>query len=149
MRSRLLFLLCVTAIFFTAGLAAGGQKEEAVSLVKQGAAYVKSNGPEKAVQEFNNKKGKFVKGELYIFAVDMKGITLAHPMNPKLVGKDMSIIKDADGKFFARDFINVATNPGKGWVDYKWTNPTTKKIEPKSSYIERTGDMLIGCGIYR
>ena len=149
MRVRLLCLLCVAAVLFTAGLAAGGQKEDAVDLVKQGAAYIKANGAEKAVQEFNDKNGKFVKGDLYIFALDMKGIVLAHPINPKLIGKDMLVIKDADGKFFAKDFVNVATNPGKGWVHYKWTNPTTKKIEPKSSFIERVGAMLIGCGIYR
>ena len=101
------------------------------------------------MKEFNNKNGKFVKGELYIFALDLKGITLAHPINTKLVGKDMALIKDADGKYFAREFVNIAKNPGKGWVDYKWTNPTTKKIDDKTSYIERTGDILLGCGIYR
>ncbi len=37
-------------------------------MVEKAAAYVQANGKEKALKEFNNPKGQFVKGELYIFA---------------------------------------------------------------------------------
>lgn len=46
-------------------------------------------------------------------------------------------------------FIDVANSKGKGWVDYKWPNPTTKAVEAKSTYIEKTDDLVIGCGIYK
>jgi cytochrome c len=39
--------------------------------------------------------------------------------------------------------------PGKGWVDYSWTNPETKKIQAKSSYVAKAGEIFVGCGIYK
>ena len=33
--------------------------------------------------------------------------------------------------------------------DYKFLNPVTKQIEPKSMYMEKLDDMLVGCGIYK
>jgi cytochrome c len=38
-----------------------------------------------------------------------------------------------------------------GWVDYEWTHPATKKIEDKTSYIQRVPgqDAYVGVGIYR
>ena len=79
----------------------------------------------------------------------MNGKTLAHGTNPKLIDKNMTELKDADGKYFVKEFIEVANTKGKGWIDYKWTNPATKAIEPKSTYIEKVGDVLVGCGIYK
>jgi hypothetical protein len=38
---------------------------------------------------------------------------------------------------------------GNGWVDYKWPNPITNKIEDKSSYVEKMGDYFVGVGIYK
>ena len=38
---------------------------------------------------------------------------------------------------------------GKGWQNYKWTNPQTKKIEDKTAYIEKVDDMIFGCGAYK
>jgi cytochrome c len=60
-------------------------------------------------------------------------------------------MKSPDGKFFAREFIQVAKTTGTGWVDYQWVNPQTKKIENKTSYVMRVPgmDVLIGCGIYK
>ena len=45
--------------------------------------------------------------------------------------------------------IALAKGPGSGWVDYKWPNPITDKIEDKSSYIEKMGDYFVGVGVYR
>lgn len=124
-------------------------KDDALALVAKAVAHVKDVGKEKALADFNDPKGPFVKGALYVFAYTLKGVILAHPMNPKLVGKDMTDVKDSDGKFFTRDFIATVNGPGKGWVDYNWTNPTTKKIEAKSSYVAKAGDIFVGCGIYK
>ena len=44
--------------------------------------------------------------------------------------------------------IAIAKGPGNGWVDYKWPNPLSNKIEDKSSYIERMGDYFVGVGVY-
>jgi cytochrome c len=128
---------------------AGGTAKEAKTLVEKGVAYIKANGKDKAFAEFTDTKGKFIDRDLYIFVVDFKGLTLAHGGNPKLVGKDMSELKDSDGKFFIKEFIELAKTKGSGWVDYKWQNPVTKNIEPKTTYIQRCEDYFLGCGIYK
>ena len=38
---------------------------------------------------------------------------------------------------------------GKGWVDYKYPNPTTNKNQQKSSFLEFYDGLIIGCGIYK
>lgn len=146
-------LWVVIACFFVFGLAisdsyAAGQAD-AKALIEKGVAFYKANGKDKAFAEFSNPKGQFTKGDLYIFVVDTKGIVFAHGGNAKLVGKDMSELKDADGKFFMKDIIKLANEKGKGWVDYKWTNPVTKKVEAKTTYVEKADGYVFGCGVYK
>ena len=45
--------------------------------------------------------------------------------------------------------VKIANGPGSGWVNYKWPNPLTNKIEDKSSYVEKMGDYFVGVGIYK
>jgi signal transduction histidine kinase len=81
---------------------------------------------------------------------DMNGKTLAHGANKKLLDKNLIALKDADGKTFIKEFIDVANTKGQGWIDYKWPHPQTKAIESKSSYVQKLGDgTLIGVGIYK
>jgi len=122
-------------------------QEAAKAMVKKAAAFMKANGEAKTLEEINDLKGQFVKGELYLFAIDLQGHMIAHGANPKLVGKSMIDFKDADGKYFIQEFIRVARK-GDGWVDYKWVNPVTRKTEPKSTYVEEIGNVIIACGIY-
>jgi signal transduction histidine kinase len=117
-------------------------------MVKKAVASVQANGKDKALAQFNDPKGEFVKGEFYIFALDMNGVTVANGGNQKLVGKNLSEMKDADGKFFQKEFLRVGS-AGGGWVDYKWTNPETTKIGDKSAYVEKAGDIVLGCGFYK
>ena len=143
-------LIAILANLFLVSMAfAGGSAEEAKALMGKAVDYLKANGKEKAFTEFTNPKGKFVDRDLYIFVVDFNGLTLAHGGNAKLVGKDMSELKDADGKYFIKAFIELAKTKGNGWVDYKWVNPVTKGIENKSTYINKVDDYFLGCGIYK
>ncbi|MBY0455080.1 MAG: cache domain-containing protein [Burkholderiaceae bacterium] len=140
----------LAALAFT-GIAAASEKgtaDEAIALVKKGVAFIKANGKEKAFAEFNDPKGTFIDRDLYVMCYDMQGTNKCHGSNPKLIGKNLLEIKDADGKFIVKSFIETA-NKGKGWVDYKWPNATTKAVEPKSTYVEKVDDVLIGVGIYK
>lgn len=140
----------LAALAFT-GIAAASEKgtaDEAMAMVKKGIAFIKANGKEKAFAEFNDPKGTFVDRDLYVMCYDMLGTNKCHGSNPKLIGKNLLEIKDADGKFIVKSFIETA-NKGKGWVDYKWPNATTKVVEPKSTYVEKVDDVLIGVGIYK
>ena len=146
------FFLGLAALVFSHGASAAGEKgtaDEATAMARKAVAYLKANGKEKAFAEFSNPNGQFKDRDMYIFVVDFNGKTLAHGANAKLVDKNMLELKDADGKLFIKEFIDVAMSKGKGWVDYKWPNPVTKAIEAKSSYVEKVDDMLVACGIYK
>ncbi len=58
---------------------------------------------------------------------------LAHGANSKMIGKDLIDLKDSDGKAFVRERLEMAKTKGKGWQDFKFTNPVTKRIEPKAT----------------
>jgi cytochrome c len=150
-RIVLLSLVCLFVASF-AYAAVKAAPKDAVNLVNKAAQYLKANGQDKAFAEFNKKDGQFsdMGKDLYVFAFDMKGKCLSHGQNPALIGRDLSGLKDSQGKYFIKEFVSKAQASGKGWIDYQWSNPTTKKIEPKSSYVQKVNDnLLIGCGIYK
>ncbi|MGO9013665.1 MAG: cache domain-containing protein [Dissulfurispiraceae bacterium] len=140
------FLVGITSVAFAG---AHGTKAEAEAMVKKAIAYIKEHGKEKAFAEFDNKNGKFVDRDLYVMVYDMTGTTLAHGANQKMVGKNFIDMKDPDGVPFVKERIELAKTKGKGWQEYKFTNPVTKKIEPKIVYIEKYEDMIVCCGAYK
>ena len=149
-----LWTLAACAVLHTAFLAPAvaaekGSKDEAVALTKKAIAFYKANGKDKAYAEISNNSGQFVDRDLYVYVVDTTGHVRAHGTNPKLIDKDLSQLKDADGKNFISELMaNVKANKS-GWVDYKWTNPTNKQIESKTTYIEPVGDLGFAVGVYK
>ena len=126
-----------------------GTAAEAEAMVKKAIAFLKANGKDKGFAEIGNPKGQFVDRDLYIFVYDLNGKCVAHGANPKMVGKDLVEMKDTDGKYYVKERIEIAKTKGKGWQDYKFTNPVSKKIESKTAYIEKLDEMIVGCGIYK
>ncbi|MDM5180463.1 cache domain-containing protein [Massilia sp. DJPM01] len=126
-----------------------GIAEEATALVKKAVAYLEANGKDKAFAEFSNPKGAFVDRDLYIFVIDMDGMEWANGANAKIIGKNVLELKDADGNTMVKNFIKLASTKGKGWIDYSWPNPVTKKVDKKSTYLEKSGDVLVASGIYK
>ena len=141
--------LCAFTLGIAAYAADKGTAGEAMAMVKKGVELIKAHGKDKAFAEFSNPSGAFVKGDLYVMAYDLEGNNKAHGGNPKLIGKNLIDIKDANGVYIVKSFIEVAKGKGKGWVDYKWPNTVTKAVENKSTYIEKVDDVLIGVGIYK
>lgn len=146
-RSLALGLALAVGCFSQVLAAEQGSEKEAIALVKKAVAYMKANGKEKAFAEFNNPKGQFVDRDLYITVTDLNGVNLAHGANQKIVGKNVLDLKDADGKAFIREYVEVAKKGG-GWVEYKWPNPVTKAVERKKSYVELVDDDVVTCGVY-
>jgi cytochrome c len=131
------------------GLAADvGTKDEAVAMVKKAISFIKANGADKGYAEISNLKGQFVDRDLYVVVYDMTGKCLAHGANAKQVGRDLIDNKDVDGKEFVKERVEMMKKQASGWQDYKFRNPTTNQIEPKSMYIEKFNDVIVGCGVY-
>lgn len=149
---RTLIPCSLVCLISTAPLAAQDAKAKAQALVKEAVAFEKKFGREALLREANQGTGRFhVKGgdELYIFVYDFKGLCLAIGFQSQMVGVNRWGVKDPDGKFFLQEMIQVAQTKGSGWVDYKYPNPKTGKIESKTSYLEAANGIFIGCGTYR
>ncbi|MFZ6725735.1 cache domain-containing protein [Undibacterium sp. MH2W] len=143
-RLMAMFLLLTSASTFAADV-----PEDAIAMVDKGLSYIEKNGKENLINEIKNKNPDFIKGDIYLYVRGIDGVILAHPFNPKLVGKNMLELPDADGKLYRKDIVNLAKTKGKGWVDYRYNNPVSKEIENKSTYVYRTGDIILEAGIYK
>jgi cytochrome c len=122
--------------------------EDAKRLVEEAMRFYRNCGREIALAEFSNPKGRFVKGQLYVFAMDSNGIMLAHPINERYIGKDFLRVVDFEGRHFVRDILKAANTQGWGWVEYIWLNPVSGNQEPKTVYCEKHNDAIICSGIY-
>ena len=144
-------MLIAVAIAFLAGtaVASAATKDDAVAMVKKAVATIKADGPEKAYAEISASGSKFVNGEVYAYVAGLDGITLAHPTNPKLIGKNMQEAQDVDGKFFAKDMNELAKKQASFWYEYKFANPVTKKIQVKDNYCEAVGQTRVCAGVYQ
>ena len=143
--------IILVGLFVLGGVAyaAKGTAKEAIANVDKAIAYFNANGKAKAFAAFDDPKGAFVKDDLYIYVVDMKGDIVSHGANKKLIGQHFIDIKDSHGKLFFREILDVGKKKGSGWVDYSWTNPVSKKVEPKSAYVKKSGDFIFCCGVYK
>lgn len=126
-----------------------GTANEAKALLSRAVAYYKANGKDKAFAQFNNTKGRFVQSDLYIYVVDPDGNVLSHGADAKLIGRSLIDREDAAGKKFIKAIIDDTKVNNRGTMDYKWMNPQTKKIEQKSTFFERIGNVIIICGYYK
>lgn len=156
MGGALLLTLPLTCSF----AAERSNEADALALIKKAQEYIKANGMEKSVAEFNNLQSPFNSisdinkhGDLYLFTIDQKGHQAVHGKNPKLRGKVIIDMKDAEGVPLIQELVKkcFSTPEGKGWVNYHWPHPVSKNIEAKKGYIERVpgADLCLGTGIYK
>jgi len=143
-------LLLTTLLLTAAAHAAEPTEKDAIAMAERGASFIKAHGKEEMMKHINAKDPDFVQGSLYVDMRDIStGIVLAHPFNPSIVGKDLTDVPDASGKKYRREIIELGQKKGRGWVDYQYKNPATGKIEPKTTYILRVGDVVLEAGIYK
>ena len=132
-----------------ASAATGATKDEAVAMVKKAVAAIKSEGPDKGYAEISNPSGPFVDRDLYIVVYGFDGMMLAHGADKKRIGTNQINDKDADGKEFVKERIELAKTHSSFWQSYKFMNPVTKKIEPKQMYCERLEQTVVCGGVYQ
>ena len=84
----------------------------------------------------------------YFFTYTPDMVALENP-NPKFLGNQLDT-KDANGKYFFRDFRDVALGPGSGYVDYVGTRLGSTTPAPKISYIQyyEPWQWVLGTGVY-
>jgi cytochrome c len=133
----------------TAQAADRATADEAVRFLHNAAVHYQAVGKEKALDDFTNDKAKFTDRDLYVACIDQKGIWTAHGMNKALIGRDMTKVMDADGRSLGTLILAMMNTEKEGWLDYRWPDPLTKKIEEKRTFNQHIGDQICGVGVYR
>ena len=122
--------------------------EEAVAMVKNAINYYKQAGKEKAFAEVSKTDGKFVDKELFVVIMDKNGVVLAHGFYHKMIGTNISDVRDQNGVMPVQEIFKVAKSAGKGWAYYVWPNRLSRVPEPKASYVEIYDGLIFFCGIH-
>jgi len=151
---HLIHLACAATISLLASGPVQAQQsakaDEVIAFVNKAVAHVDAVGEEKAFADFSNKSGEWVKDDLYIFCHSLEGVNVAHGGNPGLIGKNVLGFKDPDGVLVNVLILDKIKADGKGWVEYKWPNPITKKIDMKAVYSTNVhGKYACGSGYYK
>ena len=141
-------MVMATLFSFTALAATGATKDEAVAMVKKAVSAIKSDGPDKAYADIDDKGGPFVDRDLYIVVYGLDGMVLAHGADAKRIGTNQINDKDVDGKEFIKERVALAKTHSSFWQSYKFMNPVTNTIEPKEMYCERLAETAVCGGVY-
>lgn len=123
--------------------------EQAKAILWRAVDEIKRNGAQ-SFQRFNDINGGFVQDDTYVFVVGIKDMRMhAHGAMPRLIGRNVAELLDANGKPIIRQMIDIVNAKGEGSLDYQWRNPVTGKIESKRTFLQKVGGYMIGVGYYQ
>ncbi|AFV25251.1 cache type 2 domain-containing protein [Methanolobus psychrophilus R15] len=130
-------------------LSSSVSSEKLVIFVEAAYEYAQVHGKEAALREFNNQNGQFIDGELYIFAYDSEGTTLALPFQPEVIGTARWNTTDINGTAYIQDIVTTAQSGG-GFTRYLYADPADNfTVKQKLSYVMMVDqNWVIGAGIY-
>lgn len=122
---------------------------EARALFDQAVKHLQANGPDKAWPAFNERKGAFVRKDLYVYVIDRQGTYVANGAAPdSLIGLKVLDTVDAAGSPIFRQMIAVTDKQPEARIRYVWLNRKSNHVEPKVAWLHREGDYILGVGYY-
>jgi cytochrome c len=124
-----------------------GTPEQAHALADRALLHMQQAGPEAAIKDFNDPKGGYIDRDLFVIVYDPSGTIMTGV--PALIGKNARSLTDVTGKEFGKEIIEAAHTKDGSWVEYHMTNPATKKVELKTSYVRRYNDYVVFVGAYK
>jgi hypothetical protein len=150
MRKPLALLMALILGLICAGLAVADYAADTKALVENSVGMAKERGLEPPLKAIGDPNGPFVKGALYLFAGSLDKVTATahHFATDKLVGPDLTNLKDSKGSQFFFKFKEIAEKPGSGWVEYWWPKLGAKEPSmqenlhyegPRSKCLYRSG----------
>lgn len=124
-------------------------REKITSQVKKAVSYIREQGREAAIIEFNDPNGSFSDPHMFVFLMDTNGTLLANPFIPGLIGLNRLNDRDPYGKYPVQQFIRDAERGG-GYSYYFFADPDAEyAIKLKLAYVEPAGDdLIVGSGIF-
>ena len=86
----------------------------------------------------------------YYWVNDINLKMLMHPISTSLNNKDVSHVKDSNGKYIFQEMVRLTKEKGNGLVEYVWKKPKIEEPQPKYSYVElfEPWGWVIGTGSY-
>jgi signal transduction histidine kinase len=136
----------------TTAFADKATKEEVIAKVKKATAMITNKGQDAAFKEINNKKGKFVWKDTYVFVFDLEGTLVARAFRQQGIGQNWMNLKDQSSppKQMVKEMVDLAKDKGEGWVGYMYPKPGEDAPSKKTSYIYRVPgqNLFVGAGIY-
>ncbi|MFW5856272.1 MAG: methyl-accepting chemotaxis protein [Planctomycetota bacterium] len=89
-------------------------------------------------------------GTDYFFVIDTDAVCVLHPIQPELEGQDLSERTDPTGKRLFAEMARIARTDGSGFLVYEWKHPTSGKVVPKLTYVQRLDPWgwVLGTGIF-
>lgn len=137
----------------TSAPATDARAAEVVALVDAAAVLVEQKG-RAAFPELRDPRGRFFRGENYVFVTTPEGLMLVNPAMPAVEGTNLLQVRDADNRALMADYIRLAMSQGSGWVSYRWFRPTPPRTPMrKHTFVRKVvaagGEVLvIGAGYY-
>ncbi|KKP35980.1 MAG: hypothetical protein UR26_C0001G0024 [candidate division TM6 bacterium GW2011_GWF2_32_72] len=125
-------------------------------LINSAVDAINQNGSIAALRDFTKDEGLFIRGDLFIFAYDLKGNCLAYRNEFSKIWQNFLEAKDDNGKNYVKEMIEEATS-GYGWTDYSINNSPqrafVKLIQPSTKKIKYDLDLdfpfIIGTVFYK
>jgi len=146
--------VAIVSLALTAAISASadqlpGTAEEAKDMVARAIAYYDEHSAEKAFEKFtDNPSPEFFERDLYIFVIAMDSESIvAHAVNSSLIGSDIKLYIDNDGREFGKKMLKTATENGT-WIKYK-SKMLDGKVRSKSSWMVLHDGHLFGVGVYK
>lgn len=125
-----------------------GTAEEASALVARAAALHSDYPREVFLRTLTDPGQPYYDRDMYVFALNAAGAYQAFGGNPAKVGTYVQDIPGVAGDQLLHAIVTQAER-GAGWVEYDITNPTTGTVQTKMSFVQRAGDLYLGCGVYK
>jgi cytochrome c len=125
-----------------------GTPDEAKAMMMQAVEHYSQVGRERALKDFNGKTPPFADRDLYVACIDNNHKLVANGGYPSLVGTSTDAWKDADGNQLGKSIADAMSPEGEAIIKYRWYNPLSKKIEPKTGFFHKVGTDICGVGAY-
>jgi signal transduction histidine kinase len=90
--------------------------------------------------------------DTYVFVEAPDGTEVVNPGHPSLEGKNLTGVKDINGKEVVQDEIALAMKEGSGWVDLYWYKPGQNTPTRKQTFVRKVQSgqetYIVGSGVY-
>ena len=132
----------------TVAAAEFGTADEARAMLERAVAAIQEN-KEQALGNFNTGAEGYKEKDLYVFCTDEAGTFTAHGANQDLLGENILVMQDQNGKRFGGEIYGSAVESEFSQVDYLWPRPGESEPAEKATFVTKVDDQVCAVGYYK